>query len=143
MQRAISGWILGPDVGIGFEDSVDQMRRPKVELDNLMAFLSIAEKHSIDDAASEIGLSASGTQAARHDIHAGFGILPILSPGLLIRAVYEEPLVAYIPAEHRLAARPAISPQDFDGEPLEGLDGISLAGSALRCTPQALLGRAL
>jgi DNA-binding transcriptional LysR family regulator len=50
--------------------------------------------------------------------HAGFGILPIRAPELLIRTIYEEPLVACIPAGHRLAVKPVISPQDFDGEPI-------------------------
>lgn len=194
------------------------MRRPKVKLDNLIAFLMVAEKHNIDDAASEIGLSASGVrkhldtientfgirlfekvggrlvltgdgesfhqdamrvvqqtllaeeqvyarQAIRNHhlvvghstnlppkliaaitqiqieddqqvhiehrsgltsttvrgvlegvLHAGFGILPIRAPDLLIRTIYEEPLVVCIPPGHRFAVKSAISPQDFDGE---------------------------
>ncbi len=51
-------------------------------------------------------------------IHAGFGFLPINSPELMVRAIYEEPLVACIPTGHRLAARPLIYPHDFDGEPI-------------------------
>jgi DNA-binding transcriptional LysR family regulator len=50
--------------------------------------------------------------------HAGFGILPIRAPGLLIRTIYEEPLMACIPVGHRLAVKPVISPHDFDGEPM-------------------------
>ena len=50
-------------------------------------------------------------------LHAGFGILPIRTPELLIRTIYEEPLVACIPFGHRLAAKPVVSPKDFDGEP--------------------------
>jgi len=50
-------------------------------------------------------------------LHAGFGILPIRAPDLLIRTVYEEPLIVCIPPGHRFAMKPALSPQDFDGEP--------------------------
>lgn len=195
------------------------MRRPKLKLDNLMALMTVAAKHNVDDAAGELGLSASGVrkqldvienafgirlfekiggrlmltkdgaqfyedamrgveqialaeeqvyarQAIRDhhlvvghstnlppkliaaitqidiedahpvriehrsgltsttirgvmdgSLHAGFGILPIRSPELLIRTVYQEPLVACIPTGHRLALKSMISPQDFDGEP--------------------------
>jgi DNA-binding transcriptional LysR family regulator len=195
------------------------MRRPKVKLDNLIAFMTVADKYNIDDAAGNLGLSASGVRKqlenlentfgirlfesvrgkliltedgesfyedarravdqvllaeeqleARHAIrnhyllvghstnlppkliaaipkikledthpvriehrsgltstvvrgvvegslHAGFGILPIRAPELLVRTIYEEPLVACIPVGHRLAVKPTISPQDFDGEP--------------------------
>lgn len=195
------------------------MRRPKVKLDNLIVFMTVAEKYGIDDAAQELGLSASGVrkqldtienvfgirlferisgsliltedgrlfyedamkavkqallaeeqlyarQAVRNhhlvighstnlpprlitaimqihiddshpvhiehqsgltsttvrrvidgSLHAGFGILPIRTPELLVRTIYEEPLVACIPVGHRLAVKSVISPQDFDGEP--------------------------
>lgn len=195
------------------------MRRPKVKLDNLIVFMAVAEKHDIDGAAEELGLSASGVrkqldtientfgirlfekvggrlnltedsdlfhedatkaveqallaeeqlyarQAIRNHhlvlghstnlpprlitaiaqfhieddqlvhiehrsgltsttvqrviagaFHAGFGILPIKASGLLVRTIYEEPLVACIPAGHRLAVKPVVSPLDLDGEP--------------------------
>lgn len=51
-------------------------------------------------------------------LHAGFGILPIRAPELLIRTISEEPLRACIPAGHRLAAKPTIYPHDFNGEPM-------------------------
>jgi DNA-binding transcriptional LysR family regulator len=35
------------------------MRRPKVKLNSLVAFLVVAEKRDINDAANEMGLSAS------------------------------------------------------------------------------------
>ncbi len=38
------------------------MRRPKVKLDNLVAFLAVAEKRDINDAACEMGLSASAVR---------------------------------------------------------------------------------
>lgn len=196
------------------------MLRPKVKLDNLVAFLTVAAKHNVEDAAHELGLSASGVRkqigniedtfglrlfesaagsltmtedgvlfyegakravdqallaeeqvAARRAIrdrrllvghstnlpsrliaaiaqikvddphpvriqhrsgltsttvrrviegslHAGFGILPIREPELLIRVIYEEPLVACLPVGHRLASRTDLFPQDFDGEPI-------------------------
>jgi DNA-binding transcriptional LysR family regulator len=195
------------------------MRRPKVKLDNLIAFLVVAERRDIEDAAGELGLSASAVrkqldsientfgirlferiqgrlrltedgelfyedttkavgqvllaeeqvyarQAIRNrhlvvghstnlppkliagitqlrieaeqpvhiehrsgltstavrqvidgSLHAGFGILPISSRDLLIRTIYEEPLVACIPPGHRFALKSVLSPQDFDGEP--------------------------
>jgi len=196
------------------------MRRPKVKLDNLIAVMTVAAKHNIDDAASELGLSSSGvrkqienvenvfgirlfdsirgtlnltpdgeefhTDAKRGveqvllaeekmfarqaimshrlrvghstnlppklitiikqisiedspsiriehqsgltsttiqrvkegSLHAGFGILPIRSSELLVRTIFEEPLVACIPTGHKLAAKPAIYPHDFDSEPM-------------------------
>jgi DNA-binding transcriptional LysR family regulator len=196
------------------------MHKPKVKLDNLIAFMTVAAKHNVDDAAKELGLSASGVrkqldtientfdirlfekrggrlaltedgelfhegarrvveqtllaeeqvyarQAIRNhhlvighstnlppklitvitriqiddthpvrlehrsgltsttirgviegSLHAGFGILPIHVPELLIRTIYEEPLVVCIPASHRLVAKSVISPQDLDGEPI-------------------------
>lgn len=195
------------------------MLRPKIKLDNLIAFMTAAERHDIGDAAGELGLSASGVrkqldhientfgirlfesirgnliltedgeqfyedakkaveqallaeeqvyarQAIRNhhlmighstnlppkviaavtrihiedthrvhiehrsgltsttvrgviegSLHAGFGILPLRVPELLVRTIYEEPLVACIPVGHKLAAKPIVSPQDFDGEP--------------------------
>lgn len=194
------------------------MRRPKVKLDNLITFMAVAARRSIDSAADELGLSASGVRkqlenietafgirlfesrrgslaltedgdafyqdtkkaveqvllaeeqvAARKAInnhhlkighstnlppklisgivqiavednqlvriehrsgltstvvrgviegtlHAGFGVLPIHMPELLVRTIHVEPLVACIPTGHRLAVKPAISPQDLDGE---------------------------
>lgn len=196
------------------------MRRPKVKLDNLTTFMTVAERHNIEDAANDLGLSASGVRKQieniestfglrlfessrgslsltddgklfyedakkavdqallaeeqvaarcairnRHllvghstnlpprliaaiaqikvedphpvriehrsgltsttvrgviegSLHAGFGILPIRAPELLIRTIYEEPLVACIPVGHRLASQFALSPPDFDGEPV-------------------------
>jgi DNA-binding transcriptional LysR family regulator len=65
------------------------------------------------------GLTSTTIRGVREgSFHAGFGILPIRAPELLIRTIYEEPLVACIPAGHRLAVKPVISPQDFDGEPI-------------------------
>ncbi len=196
------------------------MRRPKVKLDNLITFMTVAAKHNIDEAADELGLSASGVRrqlenieealgirmfesgrgrlfltedgesfrddarkavdqvllaeeqlAARRAIrnhhlvighstnlppkviaainqlhiedespvhiehrtglttttvrgvmegslHAGFGLLPIRTSELIVRTIFEEPLVVCMPIGHRLAVKPAISPSDLDGEPM-------------------------
>ena len=196
------------------------MRRPRVKLDNLITFMTVAAKHSIDEAADELGLSASGVRrqlenieealgirmfesgrgrlvltedgesfrddarkavdqvllaeeqlAARRAIrshhlvighstnlppkviaainhlhiedqnpvhiehrtglttttvrgviegslHAGFGLLPIRESELVVRTIFEEPLVVCMPTGHRLAVKPAISPSDLDGEPM-------------------------
>ncbi len=196
------------------------MRRPQVKLDNLITFMTVAAKHNIDEAADELGLSASGVRkqlenievtlgihlfegrrgrlvltedgesfhedarrgveqvllaeeqlAARKAIknnhlvighstnlppkvmaainqlhiedespvhiehrtglttttvrgviegslHAGFGLLPIRASELVVRTIFEEPLLLCIPTGHRLAVKPAISPSDLDGEPM-------------------------
>lgn len=41
--------------------------------------------------------------------------------GLVFTPLTEEPLIVLMPASHRLAARDAITPQDFAGEPLVGV----------------------
>lgn len=196
------------------------MRRPQVKLDNLITFMTVAAKHTIEEAADELGLSASGVRkqlenlevtlgtrllegrrgrlvlteegesfyedakrgveqvilaeeqlAARKAIknnhvvighstnlppkviaainhihiedehpvhiehrtglttttvrgviegslHAGFGLLPIRASELVVRTIFEEPLVVCMPTSHRLAVKPAISPSDLDGEPM-------------------------
>jgi hypothetical protein len=39
---------------MGFQ--VNRMRRPKVKVVNLIAFMTVAEKYNVDDAAEELGL---------------------------------------------------------------------------------------
>ena len=51
-------------------------------------------------------------------LHVGIGLLPILNPELLMRPIFEEPLVACIPSGHKLASRAFIYPRDLDGEPV-------------------------
>ena len=46
-------------------------------------------------------------------LHAGFGFLPLSHPELLIRQIYEEPLVACVPATHPLATRHTVHIQDL------------------------------
>lgn len=41
------------------------MRRPKVKLDHLIALMTVAARRNIDDAADELGLSASGVRVVR------------------------------------------------------------------------------
>jgi LysR family transcriptional regulator, benzoate and cis,cis-muconate-responsive activator of ben and cat genes len=52
------------------------------------------------------------------DLHAGFGILPIMEPDLSTRLLFEEPLMACLPIGHRLAAKPTIHPEDLADEPM-------------------------
>ncbi len=46
-------------------------------------------------------------------LHAGFGFLPLSHPEVLIRQIYEEPLVACVPANHPLATRHTVHIQDL------------------------------
>lgn len=52
------------------------------------------------------------------DLHAGFGILPIMEPDLSTRLLFEEPLMACLPVGHRLAAKSAIRPEELADEPM-------------------------
>jgi DNA-binding transcriptional LysR family regulator len=79
---------------------------------------------SIEDSPSvriehKSGLTSTTIQRViEGSLHAGFGILPIRSSELLVRTIFEEPLVACIPTGHKLVVKPAIYPHDFDGEPM-------------------------
>jgi DNA-binding transcriptional LysR family regulator len=57
-------------------------------------------------------------QVLEGTLHAGIGLLPISHPDLVVRPIYEEPLLACIPSDHRLAKRPVIQPEDVEGEPI-------------------------
>lgn len=50
-------------------------------------------------------------------LHAGFGFLPVSHPELLVRQLYEEPLVACLPANHALAARHSVNIQELIRSP--------------------------
>ena len=52
----------------------------------------------------------------RGNLHAGFGILPILEPDISSRLLFEEPLVACFPVGHRLAARSTVQLEDLEDE---------------------------
>jgi DNA-binding transcriptional LysR family regulator len=57
-------------------------------------------------------------QVVQGTLHAGIGLLPLSHPDLLVRPIYEEPLLVCIPSGHKLAAKPLISPEDMKGEPV-------------------------
>jgi len=52
----------------------------------------------------------------RGNLHAGFGILPILEPDISARLLFEEPLMACFPVGHRLAARSTVQLEDLEDE---------------------------
>jgi DNA-binding transcriptional LysR family regulator len=52
----------------------NQIRRPKLKLDNRIAFLTVTAKLDIDDAAEELGLSVSGVGKQLDPIENTFGI---------------------------------------------------------------------
>jgi LysR family transcriptional regulator, benzoate and cis,cis-muconate-responsive activator of ben and cat genes len=52
----------------------------------------------------------------RGNLHAGFGILPILEPDISARLLFEEPLMACFPVGHRLAARSTVQLEDLENE---------------------------
>jgi DNA-binding transcriptional LysR family regulator len=51
-------------------------------------------------------------------LHIGLGILPIECPDLLIRQIFEEPIVVCLPSDHKLASRATIFPADLKGQPI-------------------------
>ena len=57
----------------------------------------------------------------RGNLHAGFGILPILETDIAARLLFEEPLMACLPVAHRLAAKSTIQLEDLENEPLVSL----------------------
>lgn len=136
--------ILTEDGEVFYEDAKKTVEQALVTEEKVYARLAIRNHHlivghstnlppkliamirqiSLDDIPSvriehRSGLTSTTIQSVLDgSVHAGFGVLPICSTDLLVRTLYEEPLIACIPTGHRLAARPAIYPQDFDGEPV-------------------------
>lgn len=51
-------------------------------------------------------------------LHAALGFLPVRHPDLIGYEIFEEPLVICLPADHKLARRPMLSPTDIAGEPV-------------------------
>jgi DNA-binding transcriptional LysR family regulator len=49
-------------------------------------------------------------------LHVGFGFLPQEHPDLAVRQLYEEPLVACLPAGHPISAKHTIYPEDLRGQ---------------------------
>lgn len=64
----------------------------------------------------------------RGNLHAGFGILPILEADVSSRLLFEEALMACFPVGHRLAAKPTIQPEDLENEPLVSIARKGLSG---------------
>jgi LysR family transcriptional regulator, benzoate and cis,cis-muconate-responsive activator of ben and cat genes len=54
----------------------------------------------------------------RGNLHAGFGILPILENDISARLLFEEPLMVCFPVGHRLSAKSTIQPEDLENEPV-------------------------
>ena len=46
---------------------------------------------------------------------AGFGFLPLIAPELIIRKIFEEPLMVCIPSSHSVAGRTIVRAEDLDG----------------------------
>jgi DNA-binding transcriptional LysR family regulator len=46
----------------------------------------------------------------------GFGFLPLTAPELIIRKIWDEPLMVCIPSSHSVASRSVIRPEDLDGQ---------------------------
>lgn len=64
------------------------------------------------------GLTGSIARSVRDgEMLAGFGFLPLKAPELVIRKVWEEPLMVCIPASDSMASRSIIRAEDLDGRP--------------------------
>jgi len=68
------------------------------------------------------------SQVLHGKLHVGFGFLPIHQPDLVVRTLMQEPLVACLPAGHRLIAKQSIDPADLDSEPMIALARKALPG---------------
>jgi DNA-binding transcriptional LysR family regulator len=63
------------------------------------------------------GLTGAIAEEVRQGaLHAGFGFLPLTAPELVIRKIWDEPLVVCIPSPHSLAARSVIRAADLEGQ---------------------------
>src|SRR5262249_33036878 len=58
----------------------------------------------------QLALIASG------ELDLGFAIAPVAAPGLATRTVHREPLIAALPARHRLAGRRAVAARELGDE---------------------------
>jgi DNA-binding transcriptional LysR family regulator len=61
---------------------------------------------------------SSVEKVVRGGIEVGFGYLPIKEPELLVRKVFEEPLVVCLPEGHALTVKQSISPEALEGQPM-------------------------
>jgi LysR family transcriptional regulator, benzoate and cis,cis-muconate-responsive activator of ben and cat genes len=68
------------------------------------------------------------TGVLQGDFHVGFGILPILEPDISSRTLFEEPLMACLPAGHRLATRSTIQTEDLENESVVSVSRKALPG---------------
>jgi DNA-binding transcriptional LysR family regulator len=71
---------------------------------------------SIDVTRESLSTRQAVTGVLRGNLHAGFGVLPILETDISVRLLFEEPLMACFPVGHRLAAKSTIQPEDLENE---------------------------
>jgi DNA-binding transcriptional LysR family regulator len=64
----------------------------------------------------------------RGKLHVGFGFLPLGEPDLLTRRLMEEPLMACLPASHRLGTKHVIALEDVADEPIVAVARTALPG---------------
>jgi len=93
------------------------MRRPKTKLDNLITFMTVAVRHSIDSAADELGLSPSGVRKQLENIEDALnvrlfesrrGSLVLTEEGQSFYGDSRKAVDQILLAEEQLAARQAI-----------------------------------
>jgi len=68
------------------------------------------------------------SQVLHGKLHVGFGFLPIHQPDLMVQPLAQEPLVACLPAGHRLIVRQSIEPADLENEPMIAVARKALPG---------------
>lgn len=79
------------------------------------------------------GLTGSIARSVRDgEMLAGFGFLPLKAPELVIRKVWEEPLMVCIPASDSMASRSFIRAEDLDGKPFIAVSRDPMPGMTLR-----------
>lgn len=93
------------------------MRRPKLKLDNLVAIITVAEKQSLDIAASEMGLSASAIRKQIEVVESVLGVflfgrtrgvLSLTEDGELFLADAKKSIEHALLAEEKTLARQAL-----------------------------------
>ncbi len=68
------------------------------------------------------------SQVLHGKLHVGFGFLPIDQSELIVRPLMHEPLIACLPAGHRLIAKQSIEPADLENEPMIAVGRRALPG---------------